>query len=141
MLLSVTSLSQQNLLLGYNWLKEHNPEINWQTGEIKILWCSGKCSECWAEAKAESRARQLVTCCIHACTLGPAPTLVEDCEEEVFGPADIGSAHDTLANEDCIFATSLAPLVEDVCISATTSQRLVEAFRKNNQMANSPSGF
>jgi hypothetical protein len=29
--LAVTRLGKQSLILGYNWLCNHNPEINWQT--------------------------------------------------------------------------------------------------------------
>lgn len=50
-LLAVTSLGKQSLLLGYDWLKEHNPEIDWKTGEVKMSRCPGKCSECRVEVK------------------------------------------------------------------------------------------
>jgi hypothetical protein len=29
--LAVTCLGKQSLILGYNWLHNHNPNINWQT--------------------------------------------------------------------------------------------------------------
>jgi len=29
-LLAVSSLERQNMILGYTWLKDHNPEVNWQ---------------------------------------------------------------------------------------------------------------
>jgi len=35
-LLAVSSLRKQNMILGYTWLKDHNPEVNWQTGEVQI---------------------------------------------------------------------------------------------------------
>ena len=28
MLLAVSSLGRQNMILGYTWLKDHNPEVN-----------------------------------------------------------------------------------------------------------------
>ena len=31
----VTGLRKQKIILGLPWLKEHNPEINWQTGKLK----------------------------------------------------------------------------------------------------------
>jgi hypothetical protein len=34
--LVVTCLGKQSLILGYNWLCNHNPEINWQTKDIKM---------------------------------------------------------------------------------------------------------
>ena len=36
MLLAVSSLRRQSMILGYTWLKDHNPEVNWQTGEVQI---------------------------------------------------------------------------------------------------------
>jgi len=27
----VTNLSRQDIILGFTWLEEHNPEINWKT--------------------------------------------------------------------------------------------------------------
>ena len=35
-LLAVSSLGRQNMILGYTWLKDHNPEVNWQTGEVQM---------------------------------------------------------------------------------------------------------
>ena len=36
MLLGVSSLGKQSIILSYTWLKDHNLEVNWQTGEIHI---------------------------------------------------------------------------------------------------------
>jgi hypothetical protein len=30
----VTSLGKEDIILSFTWLKEHNPEINWQSGEV-----------------------------------------------------------------------------------------------------------
>jgi len=35
-LLAVSSLGRQNMILGYTWLKDHNPKVNWQTGEVQM---------------------------------------------------------------------------------------------------------
>jgi hypothetical protein len=35
----VTHLDKQSRILGYNWLHNHNPEINWQTKDVKISRC------------------------------------------------------------------------------------------------------
>jgi len=35
-LLAVSSLRRQNMILGYIWLKNHNPEVSWQTGEVQM---------------------------------------------------------------------------------------------------------
>jgi len=38
-LLAVSSLRRQNMILGYTWLKDHNPEVNWQTKEVQMNRC------------------------------------------------------------------------------------------------------
>ena len=32
--LLVTGLGQEQIILGFPWLNEHNPDINWKTGEF-----------------------------------------------------------------------------------------------------------
>ena len=34
-----------NIILGMPWLACHNPEINWRTGEVKIMRCPEKCGK------------------------------------------------------------------------------------------------
>ena len=36
MLLTVSNLGKQSMILGYTWLKDHNPEVDWQTGEVQM---------------------------------------------------------------------------------------------------------
>jgi hypothetical protein len=36
---AVTHLGKQSIILGYNWLCNHNLEINWQTKEVKMSHC------------------------------------------------------------------------------------------------------
>jgi len=35
-LLAVSSLGKQNMILSYTWLKDHNLEVDWQTGEVQM---------------------------------------------------------------------------------------------------------
>ena len=39
----VSNLGQSDLFLGHDWLKHHNPEINWETKIIKFTCCPGSC--------------------------------------------------------------------------------------------------
>jgi len=39
MLLAISRLGKQSLILGYNWLKDHNPKIDWEKGEVKMTRC------------------------------------------------------------------------------------------------------
>jgi len=43
MLLAVSGLGKQSLILGYNWLKDHNPKIDWEKGEVEITRCPLRC--------------------------------------------------------------------------------------------------
>ena len=45
-LLAVSSLRRQNMILGYTWLKDHNPEVNWQTREVQTNQCPPRCEGC-----------------------------------------------------------------------------------------------
>ena len=39
MLLAVSGLGKQNLILGYNWLKDYNPKIDWEKGKVEMTHC------------------------------------------------------------------------------------------------------
>ena len=52
---AVTSLGSQAVILGFTWLEEHNPEIDWQTRKVKMSRCPEKCQTCHQEVNAERR--------------------------------------------------------------------------------------
>ena len=39
----VTNLGKNSLILGYTWLKKHNPSIDWEKGTVKFHWCPCSC--------------------------------------------------------------------------------------------------
>jgi len=43
MLLAVSGLGKQNLILGYDWLKDHNLKIDWEKGEVEMTRCPLRC--------------------------------------------------------------------------------------------------
>jgi len=43
MLLAVSRLGKQSLILGYDWLKDHNPKIDWEKGEVEMTCCPLRC--------------------------------------------------------------------------------------------------
>lgn len=63
--LAVTDLRKQDVILGYTWLQEHNPEVNWNTKEETMLCCPGHCSTCRTEIKQEHHQHQTEAC--HLC--------------------------------------------------------------------------
>src|SRR3979490_1535131 len=66
----VTSLGKQNMILGFTWLRKHNPEIDWQMKEVQMSRCPLQCSTCRAEAKVKHQAERAATAQIHACSAG-----------------------------------------------------------------------
>jgi hypothetical protein len=65
--LAVTRLGKQSLILGYNWLCNHNPEINWQMKDVKMSRCPLQCSTCRVEDKCDRMIRKSTTSQINAC--------------------------------------------------------------------------
>jgi hypothetical protein len=59
--LAITRLGKQSLILGYNWLCNHNLEINWQTKDVKISHCPLQCSTCRVEDKHDAKMQKSMT--------------------------------------------------------------------------------
>ena len=45
MRLDVCDLGRTDVILGMPWLAAHNPEINWETGEVKMTRCLPLCGK------------------------------------------------------------------------------------------------
>ena len=43
--LAVTALGSANIYLGHDWLSKHNPEIDWETGDVKMTRCPPSCRQ------------------------------------------------------------------------------------------------
>ena len=41
--MDVCDLGRTDVILGMPWLAVHNPEINWETGEVKMTRCPPLC--------------------------------------------------------------------------------------------------
>ena len=57
---AVTSLGKQDIILGFTWLQEHNPEINWWTQEVAMSRCPARCHMCQSDARKERQEHQRV---------------------------------------------------------------------------------
>jgi hypothetical protein len=44
--------------MGYTWLQKHNPEVNWQTGEMHMTWYPRKCNVFAKKLKREKKSPQ-----------------------------------------------------------------------------------
>jgi len=75
MLLAVSGLGKQSLILGYDWLKDHNPKIDWEKGEVEMthcpLWCEGR----RALRKEQTRQKRTELRALRSCQDGPTPLL------------------------------------------------------------------
>jgi predicted aspartyl protease len=151
--LAVTRLGKQSMILGYNWLHNHNPEINWQTKDVKMSRCPQQCSTCRVEDKCKAKIRKLTTLQINACRAGAFPKIVEEVDKDesphmntdetdegaqgtcLAFDDDLDSEVDNLniEEDDCVFMKMVHPVNPHhfVRASSTVSRRLAEAFAKN----------
>jgi len=133
-LFAVTGLGKQKLILGYSWLRKHNPEIDWVTGEVKMSRCPPQCcSRCRDEARVKRVAQKAKIQRTEAVSDGPVPELHTDSEEE-----EPEEAEEPIKPGDRIFAIGLVPAPAEIRATSSISQRLAEAFKQNSKSA--PSG-
>ena len=70
------------MILGLTWLREHNPEVDWETGEIKMSHCPQRCRTCSKEEKEEKKFVKKKEEKLWVCQSGSMPELIEESEEE-----------------------------------------------------------
>jgi hypothetical protein len=128
------------MILGYNWLRNHNPEINWQTKDVKMSRCPTQYSTCHIETKREAIAHKATI--LHEAT----HVNVNETEEEVQGecPAfdndlEFDADHIEIEEGDHVFMVMVHPVDPQhfVHASSTVSGRLAKASMKNSM----PKGF
>jgi len=59
MLLAVSRLGKQSLILGYDWLKDHNSRIDWEKGEVEMTRCLLRCERGRALRKKQIRQKRI----------------------------------------------------------------------------------
>lgn len=124
-LFAVTGLGKQKMILGYTWLRDHNPDVNWQTGEVKMSRCphSSGCSGCARLHKLERKAKTKQEECIHACRLGPMPEPPEETEkEDEDDTTPISDLPFDIEDGDRVWTTGLFPQAEEVRAVSSVSQ-------------------
>jgi len=82
MLLAVSGLGKQSLILGYDWLKDHNPRIDWEKGEVEITRCPLRCERGHVLWKEQTRQKRIEVQALRSCRDGPTPLLQEESESE-----------------------------------------------------------
>jgi len=128
MLLAVSGLGKQSLILGYDWLKDHNPKIDWEKGEVKMTRCPLRCEGGRALRKEQTRQKRIELRALRSCRDRPIPLLQGESESEEESPQ---TYHLSWELGDRLFLTRLLSEPDQVDLRATamTSQRLVEGAR------------
>jgi len=136
-LLAVSSLGKQNMILGYTWLKDHNPEIDWQTGEVQMNRCSPWCEGCRVIRKEQASWKRMETRALNVCRSGPLPEHVEDSEED---ETPVRTGEIEYEQGDQLFMTwiLLEPTAGDLCATSTTSQKLAEEAHQSAEARREP---
>jgi len=62
-LLAVSSLDKQDLILGFSWLKDYNPEVNCEKGKVEIPCCSPRCNGYKDLQKTRKMEEQTIAVC------------------------------------------------------------------------------
>jgi len=108
-LLAVTRLGKQSMILGFTWLKKHNPEISFRpVPSVKMSRCLPRCcTGCQTERRDERRILKEDAQRIHACRTGPMPAFIEDADDEEDEPDDLPD--ELLEEGDRIWATGILP--------------------------------
>jgi len=78
MLLAVSGLGKQSLILGYNWLKDHNPKIDWEKGEVEMTCCPLRCEGGCALRKEQTRQKRIELRALRSCRDRPTPLFQEE---------------------------------------------------------------
>jgi hypothetical protein len=54
----VCDLGKNNLIMGFTWLKKHNLEIDWRTGEVEMTCCPRECNVFARQLKKEKKVKR-----------------------------------------------------------------------------------
>jgi len=82
MLLAISGLGKQSLILGYDWLKDHNPRIDWEKGEVEMTHYPLRCEGGRALQKEQTRQKRIELRALQLCRNGPTLLFQEELELE-----------------------------------------------------------
>jgi len=121
------------MILGYTWLKDHNPEVNWQTGEVQMNRCPPRYEGCHAIQKERASQRKMEARAVNACRSRPPLEYVEDSEEDET-PLQICEIE--YEQGDRLFMTRILPdpAAEDLRATSMISQKLTEGAHQASEM-------
>jgi len=108
------------MILSYTWLKDHNLEVNWQTGEVQMNRCPPRCEGCRVIQKEQVSRKRMETRALNVCRSRSFLEYVEDSEEN---EAPIWTREAEYKPEDQLFMTRIFPdsTAEDLHAASMTS--------------------
>jgi len=129
MLLAVSNLRKQGMILGYTWLKDHNPEVNWQTGEVQMNRCPPWYEGCHVIRKERASRRKVEARAVNICWSRPPSEYVEDSEED---KTPLWICEVEYEQGDRLFITRILsePAAKDFRATSMISQKLAEGARR-----------
>ena len=128
-------LRKQKLLLRHSWLWNHNPEIDWAKGEVKMSRCPPCCcSGCLDELCQERIIQKAESKRMDICSTGSLPSIDHDSDPKNSDDSNPESTPLSIEEGDHILATGLFPFpLMDIRASSTISQILAEAHQANTE--------
>ena len=57
--MDVYNLGKTKVILSMPWLAAHNPEIDWEKGEVKMIWCPPICRKKMQEMQEKRQVRKI----------------------------------------------------------------------------------
>ena len=86
MLLAISRLGKQSPILGYDWLKDHNPKIDWVKGEVEMTCCLLQCKGGRALQKEQTCQKRVELQALQLCCDRPTPLFQEELELKKLPP-------------------------------------------------------
>lgn len=130
MLFIVSSLDKQDLILGYPWLKNHNPEVNQNKRKVKITCCLPKYDSCRDIQKAEFKARRVEEYMIGIYQSGPFSWISKE-NKKLNMTIEYKRLDKELGNRVFLIHIILEKSPANIQVITTTSQRLSKVFQKS----------
>jgi len=106
----------------YTWLKDYNPEVNWQTREVQMNRCPSRCEGCRVVQKEQALQKKMEARAVNICRSRPSPEYAEDSE----GDENPWSYEVEYKTEDRLLPE---PAAEDLYATSTIFQKLTEGAR------------
>jgi len=132
-LFAISNLRKQSMILSYTWLKDHNLEVNWQTGEVQMNRCPPRCEGCCMIQKEQASRRKMEVRAINICQSRPPLEYAEDSEENETS-FRICEVEYEQGNRLFMMRILSEPAAEDLCATSTISQKLAEGAHQALEM-------